>query len=323
MQNDIDAPRRIEDAAAPRSTGATQGRVTRLGLSIGGSVLSLAALQSPVLAGPCSSGVMVESPHDQTAISADGAVSCIVLPGGHALLSLTGHVTPLVPLGAPTGSTTYAYDGSGQLPSVTDSRGTTTFSYQYDGGPLTSSTGPAGRTTTYTYQASSDLLTSETLPSGRMVTYQYDSRGQLTSETFPSRTITFTYNAGTVTETAPGGRITTYSYDARDRITQEDHLGRVITYGYNSGGELTNVTDPLGRVTTYGYNSSGVLQSQTDPALNTTTFSYDSANQLLNDDGNYDHVVGIGYAPSVPEPSTLALFLSGLAGWVGLHRRRR
>jgi hypothetical protein len=84
----------------------------RLTLTIGGGVLSLAALQAPALAGPCGSGVELESPDQTTLISPDGSVGCIVLPGGDAALSLNGQVTPLVPLSDPTGTTTYTYDGS-------------------------------------------------------------------------------------------------------------------------------------------------------------------------------------------------------------------
>ncbi len=117
------------------------------------------------------------------------------------------------------------------------------------------------------------------------------------------------------------GHVTTYTYDTRNDITTEDWRGRVTTYTYD-GGPLTSITDPMGTTYTYDYTA-GLLSSSTDPAGNTTTYTYDTQNQTLNDDGNYDHVVAFGYAANVPEPSTLALFLSGLAGWVGLRCSRK
>ncbi|MGA3403174.1 MAG: PEP-CTERM sorting domain-containing protein [Acetobacteraceae bacterium] len=323
MPNHDGGPRRNADTAAQDGTGAPQGRATRLGLSIGGGVLSLAALQSAALAGPCSTGVVLESPDRSTIISPDGAVSCIVLPGGDALLSLDGQVTPLVPLGAPTGPTTYSYDSQGQLPSETDSLGTTTMSYDFSGQP-TAATDVLGRVTTYTYQygAGGGELTQVTQPGGSVTTYEYDG-GRLTSETLPGgSTVTFTYDPGSVTETATGGNVTTYTYDSRNNITTGDAVGRVTTYTYD-GGQLTAITDPTGggRTFTYDY-AAGLIGSSTDPIGNITTYTYDARPQLVTDTGNSDGAANFAYAASVPEPSTLAVLLSGLAGWIGLRRRR-
>jgi len=323
MQNHDDAPRRNEPAASPRPTNAAPGRTTRLTLSIGSGVLSLAALQSAALAGPCGSGVQLESPDQSTIISYDGAVSCIILPGGDALLSLSGQVTPFVPLGAPAGTTTYTYDASGLLPVETDSLGTTTTAYDSGGRP-TETIDPLSRVTTYTYDHGD--LAETTQPSG-VTTYQYDpSPHRLTTETDPlSHVTTFAYDAVgmTVTETAPGGLVTTFAYDAAGNILSEiDPLSRVTTFIYDADGQVTNIIDPLGDITTYVYDAGGVLQSLTDLGLNITTFVYDAAGGVLNDDGAYDHVVAFGFAPNVPEPSTLALFLSGLAAWAGLRRTK-
>ncbi len=151
MQNHDDRPRRNEAAALRPGVAATHGRTTRLGLSIGTGVLSLAALQSPALAQSCGDGVVQEGPFGATVINPDGAVSCLVLPGGDALLSPSGQVTPFVPLGTPTGLTTYTYDSQGRLPSVTDTANTTTITYDFAGQPTIATDAP-GRVTMYTYQ---------------------------------------------------------------------------------------------------------------------------------------------------------------------------
>ncbi len=210
MLDHDDPPRQNQAASAPRSAGVAPGRATRLGLSIGSGVLSLAALHAPAFAGPCSaSGVVLESPDGTTVIEADGSVSCIVLPGGDALLSLTGQVTPLVPLGAPRGTTTYTYDSVGQLPSENNSLGRTTLTYDYEGGRLASSSSPARLITTYTYDGGSNLLTSETLPGHLVTTYSYDANGNLLSERVAGTTYTFDYSSGDVVETGAHGAVTT------------------------------------------------------------------------------------------------------------------
>jgi YD repeat-containing protein len=324
MQDPKIAPRRLQAASDTQAAATMQRRVARIGLSIGGGVLSLATLQAPALAGPCSSSaVVVESPDGTTVISADGAVSCIVLPGGDALMSLGGQVTPLVPLGAPSGSTTYTYDSVGQLPSEHDSLGRTTLTYDFPGGRLASSSDPTGFVTTYTYDGGSNLLESETLPGGRVTTYQYDSSNRLVSEDEAGLRTTFTYDAGEVIETGPAHTITTFVYDTAGDITEViNPLHLVTTYVYDAGDQLADVVDPLHLRTTYAYDTGGTLQSEKDPLGRITTFSYDQAGQVLNDDGNYDHVVSLAYVAGVPEPSTLALLLSGLAGWAKLRRRK-
>ena len=268
-------------------------------LSIGSGVLSLAALHRPALAEPCV-GVELESPGGTTVISGNGSVSCLVI--GDALLSVSGDVIPIVPLGAPTGPTTYSYDAQGRLPSETDSTGTTTNTY--DGqGRVTQSIDPSNNVTTYQYDAASGRLNDIDQPAGNVTTYQYDP------------------GTGRLTDTeGPGGRITTYQYDALDRtiaqidlldgtttttydssgeiVQTTDPTGHVTTYSYDGMNRLTEVTDPQGHATTYSYDAMSRLTSMTDPLGSVTTFAYDAQSRLVSDTGNSDGQTSFTYSAS-------------------------
>jgi len=315
------APPRTSPTATTTDADAHPRRGMLLGLSIGGGVLSLAVLQQPAVAGLCG-GVVVESPGNTAAIDpANGAVDCVVIGDGDALLSESGRVTPLVSFGAPTGTTTYTYDAVGRVPTETDSLGTTTMAYD-SAGRVTASTDPLSHVTTYTYDAVG--LTDVIEPGNRVVTYQYDGQSRLTSVTEPGgSTYTYQYDPGQVIQTAPGNLVTTYTYDSVGSLSTIDALGKVTTYTYDTGGSLSTVVDVLNNTTTYSYDVQDRLTSLVDPMGNTTTFAYDALSRVSVDTGDSDGATTFAYASAVPEPSTLALLLSGLAGWARLRRRSR
>ena len=74
-------------------------------------------------------------------------------------------------------TTSYAYNGSNQLTSITDQYGSIT-TLSYSGGYLQTIEDPAGRLTTLTN--SSGTLTKAVLPDGSAWNYTYDSSGRLT-----------------------------------------------------------------------------------------------------------------------------------------------
>ena len=112
----------------------------------------------------------------------------------------------------------YTYDSLGQLATMTDSSGTTT--YEYDG---------AGR------------LTAVHLPGGRDITYQLDGAGNRVQVVDQGQRTGYATNR--VDEyTSAGG--TTYQYDPDgDLVSQTDSTG-TTTYGYDASGRLTSVTTP-------------------------------------------------------------------------------
>ena len=103
--------------------------------------------------------------------------------------------------------TTYDYDSSGNLASVTNALGhqTTLTGYDADG-----------------------RVGSITDPNGRVTTLTYTLRGQLASHSVAGETTSYTYDgANCLTQVVlPNGATITYSYDAALRLTgMSDNLG--------------------------------------------------------------------------------------------------
>jgi RHS repeat-associated protein len=166
--------------------------------------------------------------------------------------------------------TTYGYDVSGNLTSITYADGTAdeaTVEMAYTNGLLTTSTDELGKDTTYAYD---DLnqLTTVTLPDP-------DNGGSLTSPVW-----TYEYNTWhkVSRQVDPLGRETLYEYNSRGDLTSErkvvgevdDEINEetddiVTLYDYDDARNLTSQTDPLGRVTTYAYDAMNRRTSMTLP----------------------------------------------------------
>lgn len=150
-----------------------------------------------------------------------------------------GQVTTSVdPLGH---TTTYHYDPSANLTSITNANNATAATYTYDG---------FNRVRTYTDSE------------GWTATYDYDAADRVTKITYP------------------GGTTDLYTYDKLDLASYADRLNRVWAYTYDSNRRLTKVGDPLGNQTLLGYDGLGQLASLTDPKTNTTTWTYDLQGRL-------------------------------------------
>jgi RHS repeat-associated protein len=176
--------------------------------------------------------------------------------------------------------TSYAYNDSGQLTSVTT--------------PPTSGF-PSGHTTSYVYSVGTEsadgggtipanLLVSTTTPGGKATHYSYDSQGDLTQVTEPS------------------GRYTTYVYDALGRpesstvYTTSQPSGEKTTYVYNGLGNPLTVTHPgvanqVAGVThtladEYTYNADDDIKTLTEAdttggdAPRETTYDYNVRNEV-------------------------------------------
>ena len=206
--------------------------------------------------------------------------------------------------------TSYAYDASGNLFSLTDPEGGETL-YTYNArdelisvrDPLTftenftySAAGNlleyqarGGHKTTYTYDSRSRRLTRTDPPLGTSRTssavsrYEYDRAGRLTAEVDPlSNRTAYAYDPrGLLASITNAAGVTRgFTYDSRGNRTGEtDTRGRTTTFTYDSDNRITAVTDPLGHTETYTYDAAGNLTGITDPNGNRTTAAFDALNR--------------------------------------------
>jgi RHS repeat-associated protein len=244
-----------------------------------------------------------------TSYNADGEITSVTDPGGHAtsythdgdgnLTQVTdpaGHVTSYTYDGdneqtkitRPDGSSvSRGYDPDRNLTSKTDAAGNTT-KYAYNTlNRVISTTDPLGRTTSYGYDADGNRTTL-TDPSGRVTTDSYDQASRLTGITYSDGTtpdISYTYDAdGRRSGITDGTGTTSYAYDAYGRLTSVTNgAGATVSYSYDPAGQLTSLTYPNGQAVTRSYNGAGQLSSVSDWLGNVTKFSYDANGNLTNE----------------------------------------
>jgi RHS repeat-associated protein len=171
-------------------------------------------------------------------------------------------------IGSDQRSTSYAYNTSGWLDSVTDGLNRATY-YDYDlvGRPIR-----------------------VTLPGGRIVDYSYDQNGNVSSIVPPGRSAhVFNYTPLDQDEsyTAPsigtGITVTQYDYNLDQQLTAVTRPdGSSVSYGYDTGGRLSQEQIPRG-ISAYAYETqTGQLASITAPGAEGLFFTYDGA--LLHDE---------------------------------------
>ncbi|WP_405491880.1 RHS repeat-associated core domain-containing protein [Streptomyces sp. NBC_00096] len=197
----------------------------------------------------------------------------------------TGHLLSATdPAGAkatPPYATTMAYNGSGQLSTITDPGGRA-YTLTWTGTHITGLSDTAGRKVTYGYDAGGNLTdvygagTTRTpvLKDDDHATFGYDAAHLMTSMRKPAQF------GSTATPTPVTGNV----YDASERVTkQTDPLGGVTVFEYGPDGTgltagQTRVTDPVGHKTLYTYQS-GMLTSETRGSgtaeAGTWTYTYD------------------------------------------------
>jgi RHS repeat-associated protein len=237
----------------------------------------------------------------------------------------------------PTGTTTYGYDnagrlnaisssgatlqrdGNGNIISLSESHGATTYNYAYTYDALnrlSTITDNDSKTVSYTYDEAGNLLTITYEP-GKVVTYTYynDNRmrtvtdwlqhtttytyypdGSLQGIAYPNNTsASFSYDgAGRLQDLVhrmPGGAVIAsyhYDLDGRGYITAEDRqepLGEPTlpvvseSYNYNAANRLLSVG-----TTSYGYDGAGNMTSRT--GSNPITCTYDLENRLTGISGS-------------------------------------
>jgi len=218
---------------------------------------------------------------------------------------------------ATTQTSTFVYDGEGQLESVTDPL-ERTWAYGYDAaGNRTSETDPIGNTATLEYDEDSRLIAivsprgnaegAEALeyttkigrdPQGRpeefidplehSTKYAYDADGNLEAQIDANgHTTKYVYNKDNQRTKVekPNGAILETAYDAAGNvISQTDANEETITYVRNALGEPVEVIDPLNRKTIEEFDPAGNLETLIDPEARQATYGYDPAGRLTEVD---------------------------------------
>jgi len=163
-------------------------------------------------------------------------------------------------------TTTFAYDGNGNLTSANAPLARNTANLYDELNRLKQVTDAASGTTQFGYDAN-DNLTSVTDPRSLLTTYAYNAFGDLKTQTSPDSGVTqYAYDSGgnLHTRTDARGKTGTFTYDALDRLTQLSYPDQTITYQYDQGS-----------------NGIGRRTAMSD-AISTTTWTYDALGRVLS-----------------------------------------
>jgi RHS repeat-associated protein len=147
----------------------------------------------------------------------------------------------------------YAYDGAGNLLTVTEA-GTTVEQYTYDGdGNRTSARYDGGPAQTATYDDNDRLVARDG------VSYGYDAAGFMTARGADS----FSYDArGDLVHATAGGHDIAYAYDAFGRLVHRADGAAATSFLYGNPSDpfqVTATTDQAGTLTAYFYDDDGLL----------------------------------------------------------------
>ncbi len=212
-----------------------------------------------------------------TTVTRPSSTSMVITDSAGRTLSLTLSSSRVTAASGPGGlSTSYTYDGAGNLTDVID---------------------VGGGHSVFTYDSSHRMLTKRapkyygdttTTPSP-VTTNTYDSQSRVLTQTDPiGRVSTFDYTTipGSTKRTDAKGNVTLYAYDNYQLVSKTHAYGTSLaattTYSFDPLlGTLTSVTDPLGRVTAMYYDTRGNLTRTVDPLDKTNNFTYDNLNNVL------------------------------------------
>ncbi len=198
---------------------------------------------------------------------------------------------------------TNAYDGPGNLISVTDQAGQQV-QYSYDAAnqlinvvqSTQANNSGSQATTIYGYDALGNPITLE--DANTHATLQsFDPLSELTSKTLPDKTLTesrtYDSNGNLATVTHFNGVTTTYAYDQLNRLLSRSTPGETpVSFTYSYTGKRQTMSDASG-TTSYTYDSMDRLTQKATPE-GTLTYSYDAAGNLASMQ-SADGAVNVGY----------------------------
>ncbi len=186
-------------------------------------------------------------------------------------------------------STSYHYDGSGRIDSITVN-GVRMVRHFYTGSSYApdSSRSDTANVIRYTHDARGRLLTVKDA-NNVTVTHTYETtHGNLASSVrsgtgVPTTSAAFTYDASgsAITTTDPLGRVFTNTYNNVGRVTQEQGpLSTSTTRSYNDATGTYGLTDPKGQQYTTHVNAAGLATSQVDPTGARDSVTYDADGRI-------------------------------------------
>ena len=231
------------------------------------------------------------------------------------ITNAAGHVTEITAYNAhgqpttivdPNGlTTTLAYDLRQRLGSRTVGGETT--SYAYDGvGQLVRVTLPDGSFLGYSYDAA-HRLTGMQDNLGNRIAYTLDLMGNRVQERVfdpasnlaQMRSRVYSNLNRLVQEIGALGQATEYSYDQQGNVRAvRDPLNRVTTNAYDALNRLVRVTDPDSGVTTYAYNGLDALSAVADPRGLVTGYAVDGLGNLLRQTSPDTGITDNAYDPA-------------------------
>ena len=181
-----------------------------------------------------------------------------------------------------TGTISYSRDAVGNMTARTDGQGTTAFSYDaldrltfidypgtaddttlaYDNADNRTRLSSPAAVYAYSFDAANRLTQQVMTVDGRSftTTYGYDTRGNLTSLTYPT------------------GRLITYSYDTANRVVSL--TGYVTSATYHPSGGFASLAYANGKTTTLGYDNRYRVGSIATPGVISYTYGYDGVGNV-------------------------------------------
>ncbi|UKK86175.1 RHS repeat protein [Sphingopyxis sp. BSN-002] len=211
---------------------------------------------------------------------------------GGRLASING---PRAAVGAIDDITSFSYDATGNLLTMTNGLGQVTAFAGHDVvGRPGSMTDPNGIQTLFAYDPLGRLLTSTvkhpvSSALDAVTTYDYDVEGRVTGITLPAtEKLSFVYDlAGQLLEIASAdGEKQTFAHDAMGNVTEQkikraDGVARsTITRTFDSIGRMLTETLGSGRTTAWEYDKNGNPVRTTSPRSYATDLAFDPLNRL-------------------------------------------
>lgn len=189
-------------------------------------------------------------------------------------------------------NTVLTYDLRNRLKtsSVQYATGTLTTTYDYDGvGQLDKVTLPDGSWLDYDFNGAR-YLTKVTNSIGETIEFTHDTEGMITNRVIKSATgvITNQFNQVWTIDNklekfiSGEGFETSYAYDVMDQVSSvTDHLTNIVSFERDLYSQITKEIDPLLGEVSRTYDQSGNVTSVTDQRGNTTTYTVDGFGQTI------------------------------------------